>query len=241
MSNLSVYAAIDIKSGQCVRMSQGRVNEMTIYSDDPTAMALEWVDQGAAGLHVVDIDGAFAGKPLQIGVMERIVDLVDVPVSIGGGFRTKEDIDRAIQTGADRVVIGTGAIGDPYYMKGLAELYGEKLSVAIDARDGFVQVNGWVENTNLRASDLASVVADCGIKSIVYTDTSRDGMMRGADHEVVGEFCRAVDCNVVASGGISSEVDMRNLHALACDNLVGVVVGKALYEKQVSLAQLAIA
>jgi phosphoribosylformimino-5-aminoimidazole carboxamide ribotide isomerase len=238
MSDLSIYVAIDIRSGQCVRLSQGKVNEMTVYSDDPVAMALEWVDQGATGLHVTDLDGAFSGKSLQIGMLERIVNMVDVPVSIGGGFRTKEDIDRAVQTGADTIVIGTGAIGDPYYMRGLAEVYGDKLSVAIDARDGFVQVNGWIENTNLKASDLASVVADCGIDTIMYTDASRDGMMRGADHRTTGEFCKNVRCNVVASGGISSPEDIRNLEGLGCDNLIGVVVGKALYEKQVTLADL---
>jgi len=238
MSDLEIYAAIDIKAGQCVRLTQGKANDMTVYSDDPVAMALEWVDQGASGLHVVDLDGAFSGKPLQIAILERIASAVDVPISIGGGFQTRTDIDRAIQTGADRVVIGTGAIGDPYYMNDLADVYGSQLAVAIDARDGFVQVNDWVENTNLKASDLASVVASCGVETIIYTDASRDGMMRGADHETVGEFCNDVPCKVVAVGGISSPDDISNLKGLGCGNLVGVVVGKALYEKQVTLKAL---
>lgn len=238
MSSLKIYAAIDIKDGKCVRLVQGKANDMTVYSDDPLAMARKWIDEGADGLHVVDLDGAFKGMPVHMDVVERLVKSVDVPVSIGGGLRSVEHIDRAMATGAHRVVIGTVAIGDPFYMKRLTERYEERLAVAIDSRDGFVQVRGWIENTNLRAADLAASVAEFGVQTIMYTDTSRDGMMRGADCDTIGTFCDEVPCKIIASGGVASQSDIRDLQALEKPNMIGVVVGKALYENQVTLSAL---
>ncbi|MFT5123052.1 MAG: phosphoribosylformimino-5-aminoimidazole carboxamide ribotide isomerase [Kiritimatiellia bacterium] len=238
MSQLKIYASIDIMDGKCVRLAQGKAHDMTVYSDDPLSMAHKWIEGGADGLHIVDLDGAFKGEPVHLDVLKRIIDSVDVPVTIGGGLRTVEHLDLAMDTKAHRVMIGTAAIGDPYYMKGLTERYDERLAVAIDSCDGFVQVRGWIENTNLRAVDLASAVAEFGVRTIMYTDTSRDGLMRGADVQTIGAFCDDVNGEIVVSGGISSQEDIRNLQNLEKPNLSGVVVGRALYENQITLQSL---
>jgi phosphoribosylformimino-5-aminoimidazole carboxamide ribotide isomerase len=201
-------------------------------------MALHWVNAGARYLHVVDLDGAFRGKPVHGEIVARIVKAVKVPVEVGGGLRTDDDVDGILDCGVARVIIGTRAWAEPGELERLVRKYGERLVVGIDAKGGRVQVKGWTETTTETASDLARRADAIGVKCIIYTDTSRDGMLEGVNAAAVGVICRAVKCSVIASGGISSAADMRFLRDLNCPNLAGAIVGKALYEGRVKLLDL---
>lgn len=233
-----VIPAIDLKDGKCVRLTQGRADSVKVYADDPVAMAHQWVEQGATYLHVVDLDGAFQGHPVHTDTIDRIVEAIDIPVEVGGGLRTNEDIQALLDVGVDRAIIGTRAVAEPTALEKLAVTFGKGVAVGIDARDGRVQVKGWVETTQMKAVDLALEVARCGIQTIIYTDTARDGMLRGVNADAMRAMCDAVKCGVVASGGVSSPDDVERLCGLGCANLVGAIVGKALYEQSTSLDKL---
>jgi phosphoribosylformimino-5-aminoimidazole carboxamide ribotide isomerase len=236
---IKIIPAIDLKSGKCVRLRQGLANEETVYSDSPSEMAKHWVKEGGEFLHVVDLDGAFEGKPVHADVLTAICETIDIPVEIGGGIRTDEDIESLLATGVTRVILGTRACEHPEELARLVEKFGgERIAVGIDARDGMVQTKGWVETTDVVAVDLAKQVDAAGVGTLIYTDTSRDGMMDGVNAFEMGKICSAVACDVVASGGVSSVEDMKRLAALNCDNLVGAIVGKALYEETVTIRQL---
>jgi len=236
---ITIIPAIDLKSGKCVRLKQGLANEETVYSDSPTEMAKHWANEGGEFLHVVDLDGAFAGKPVHAGVLRKICETIDIPVEIGGGIRTDEDIETLLATGVTRVILGTRACEHPEELARLVEKFGgERIAVGIDARDGKVQTKGWVKTTDVLAVDLAKQVYAAGIGTLIYTDTSRDGMMDGVNAFEMGKICSAVKCNVVASGGVSSVEDIKRLSALNCANLVGAIVGKALYEETITIKQL---
>jgi phosphoribosylformimino-5-aminoimidazole carboxamide ribotide isomerase len=202
-------------------------------------MARRWTKDGGEFLHVVDLDGAFQGRPVHAEVLREICAAIDIPVEIGGGIRTDEDIEALLATGAARVILGTRACEHPEELARLVEKFGgKKIAVGIDARNGKVQTKGWVETTTVNAVDLAKKAAAAGIGTIIYTDTSRDGMLEGVNAFEMGKICSAVDCGVVASGGVSGVEDIKRLAALNCGNLVGAVVGKALYEGAVSIKQL---
>ena len=237
-THLTILPAIDLKDGRCVRLRQGRAEEQTVYSDDPAAMAAHWRAEGAEWLHVVDLDGAFQGRPVHLEALRRIVAAAGVPVEAGGGLRTDADIERVLETGVARVILGTRACAAPEELRRLAGRHGERLAVGIDARDGFVQVKGWTETTALRAVELARRVDAEGVRTLIVTDTSRDGMLEGTNVESMGEICAAVACRVIASGGVSSVADVRALAALGRPNLAGAIVGKALYEGAVRLREL---
>jgi phosphoribosylformimino-5-aminoimidazole carboxamide ribotide isomerase len=238
MSRVHVIPAIDLKGGQCVRLRQGRADEVTVYGEDPVAMAAHWVSEGAGYLHVVDLDGAFEGRPVHCDIIRRIVEAVPVPVQTGGGLRTDEDLARVLDTGVDRAILGTRAFADPDGLRRAVAAHAGRVAVGIDARDGRVQVKGWTETTDESATDLARQAAEMGVQTIVYTDTATDGMLQGTNIAAMDEVCRAVSCNVVASGGISSVADMTGLRALGHENLVGAIVGKALYEGRITLREL---
>ncbi|NCC52514.1 MAG: 1-(5-phosphoribosyl)-5-[(5-phosphoribosylamino)methylideneamino]imidazole-4-carboxamide isomerase [Spartobacteria bacterium] len=233
-----VIPAIDLKGGRCVRLRQGRAEEETVYAVDPVAMGLRWQDEGARFLHVVDLDGAFEGHPVHDEVVIRIAGALDIPVEIGGGVRTEEQIDRYLNEGVNRVILGTRACADPDGLGRMITRFGAGLAVGIDARDGLVQVKGWTETTGTGAVDLARQLDRAGIQTIIYTDTARDGMLQGVNAEAMRAMCAAVSCQVVASGGVSAVADMQALRALDKHNLVGAIVGKALYEGTVSLKEL---
>jgi len=238
MSDVMVMPAIDLKGGRCVRLCQGRAEEETIYADDPIAMGRKWQEDGAQFLHVVDLDGAFEGKPVHDEVIIRIAQDLDIPVEVGGGLRTDEQIDRYLEAGLHRVILGTRACEDPEGLRQMAQRFGAGLAVGIDARDGMVQVKGWTETTSTGAVELAQQLDQAGIRTIIYTDTARDGMLDGVNAEAMAAMCDAVDCDIVASGGVSAVSDMIALRALNRDNLVGAIVGKALYEGMVTLEEL---
>jgi phosphoribosylformimino-5-aminoimidazole carboxamide ribotide isomerase len=237
-NNFIIFPAIDLKDGKCVRLKQGRAEDKTVYADDPVAMACRWQDEGARFLHVVDLDGAFEGKPVHGDVVASIADALDIPVEIGGGIRTDEHIGWYLERGVERVILGTRACAHPDDLKVLVEAHGAGLAVGIDARDGRVQVSGWTETTAMDAVELAVRMDEMGVKTIIYTDTSRDGMMKGVNADSTGALCDAVGCDIVASGGVSTVEDVRTLKALGKANLVGAIVGKALYEGAVSLDDL---
>ncbi len=233
-----ILPAIDLKGGRCVRLRQGRADEATVYADDPVAMARRWEAEGGAYLHVVDLDGAFAGKPVHIDVIAKITQAVSIPVEVGGGLRTDDDVRRLLDAGAARAIIGTRAWSDPDALRALVATYGERVAVGIDARDGLVQVKGWVETTDLRVVDLAERMDQLGVQTLIVTDTATDGMMKGTNVAGMDAVCAAVSCDVIASGGVTSPADVTALVDLRRPNLVGAIVGKALYEGATSLAAL---
>jgi phosphoribosylformimino-5-aminoimidazole carboxamide ribotide isomerase len=236
---ITVIPAIDLKDGKCVRLRQGVAEDQTVYSGSPVEMALHWVKEGGSFLHVVDLDGAFEGYPVHTDVLRKICENVEIPVEIGGGIRTDEDIDTLLATGVARVILGTRACEHPEELTRLVEKFGsDQIAVGVDARNGKVQTKGWVETTDVLAGDLAKQVDAAGVGTIIYTDTSRDGMLDGVNAFEMGKICSAVCCNVVASGGISSAEDIKRLAALNCDNLTGAIVGKALYEETVTVKDL---
>ena len=233
---LTILPAIDLKGGQCVRLRQGRADDVTVYSADPVDMALHWQAEGGDYLHVVDLDGAFEGRPVHVDVIQRMVEALTIPVEVGGGLRTDEDIERILDTGVDRVILGTRAYASPATLAPLIERFGPRLVVGIDARDGQVQVQGWTETTAMQATDLAARMGAMGVQTIIYTDTARDGMLEGVNAEAMAAMCDATSGHVIASGGVSSVADIQALTALQRPNLVGAIVGKALYEKRVTIA-----
>ncbi len=238
MQDFIVIPAIDLKDGRCVRLRQGRAEEQTVYSEDPVQMAESWVAQGAARLHLVDLDGAFRGQPVHTDVIRAIAAAVPVPVQVGGGLRTREQMRDLLDSGVSRVIIGTGACGSETELAGLASEFGAKLAVGIDARDGRVRVKGWTENASMDFLEMARRAAENGVKTIIYTNIATDGMLKGPDLSGLRAVCRKVDCSVIASGGVSTAADVLSLRALGAGNLVGVIVGKALYEGTVTLTEL---
>ena len=238
MNNFLVIPAIDLKGGRCVRLRQGRAEDVTVYSDDPVDMARRWVADGAQYLHVVDLDGAFEGRPAHSEVIARIARAVPIPIEVGGGLRTEADIRSVLACGADRAIVGTRALQDPAVLSTWAGEFGAHLAVGIDARNGLVQIRGWVETTGMRAGDLAAAADNAGVKTLIYTDTATDGMLGGVNAKAVDEICAAVRCQVIASGGVSSVADIRSLRKFGRTNLAGAIVGKALYEGTVQFAEL---
>ena len=233
-----ILPAIDLKDGKCVRLRQGKAEDCTVYSDDPVQMARRWADEGGEYLHVVDLDGAFKGSPANVEVIRAIVAAIDIPVEVGGGLRTDADVRKLLDAGVSRAIIGTRAISDRDGMRALVGEFGDKIAVGIDARDGKVQVKGWVETTDTDAVMLASELDAMGVATLIYTDTSRDGMLKGVNLDAVARFCDAVGCQVVASGGVTGRDDISGLLGLRKSNLCGVIVGKALYDGRVDLAEI---
>ena len=237
-----ILPAIDLKDGKCVRLRQGRADDVTVYGDDPAAQAKDWADQGGQELHVVDLDGAFAGTPKHAEVIARIIKAFGGPVEVGGGIRTPEALNAVIEAGATRAIIGSAALEDPEFLTQALELYGDKIAVGIDARNGFVQTKGWVETTKTLATDLAAAVAKAGAKTIIYTDTATDGMLGGPNLTQMAAICDAAPtCQITASGGVSSPFDVEDLKALERPNLRAAIVGKALYDGRTTLRDMNIA
>jgi len=219
-------------------LRQGRADDATVYSNDPVDMAKHWVDEGGEYLHVVDLDGAFQGKPAHLETIGRIAEAIPIPVEVGGGLRTDDDIRRLLDVGVDRAIIGTRAFADPDSLAETVVQFGDHVAVGIDARDGRVQVKGWVETTDMLAVDLARKADEVGVKTLIVTDTATDGMMVGTNVAAMDEVCRAVSCSVIASGGVTTPDDVHALTALGHDNLYGAIVGKALYEESTTLREM---
>ncbi len=239
---MTILPAIDLKDGKCVRLRQGRADDVTIYGDDPAQQARDWREQGGRELHVVDLDGAFAGTPRHAETIRRIIEAFGGPVEVGGGLRTPDALRAVIEAGAARAIIGSAALEDPEFLTRALELYGDRIAVGIDARDGFVQTKGWVTTTDVKATDLAAAVAKAGAKTIIYTDTATDGMLGGPNLTQMAAICDAAPtCQVTASGGVSSPYDIENLRALGRANLRAAIVGKALYDGRTTLREMNLA
>ena len=237
-----ILPAIDLKDGKCVRLRQGRADDVTVYGDDPAQQARDWADQGGRELHVVDLDGAFAGTPKHAEVIRRIIEAFRGPVEVGGGIRNLDTLRSVIEAGATRAIIGSAALEDPEFLTAAYEEVGDKIAVGIDARNGFVQTKGWVETTQVKAPDLASAVAKIGIKTIIYTDIATDGMLGGPNLSQMAAICDAAPtCQITASGGVSSPYDVQNLKALERPNLRAAIVGKALYDGRTTLREMNVA
>ena len=234
-----ILPAIDLKDGRCVRLRQGRADDVTVYGNDPAAQAADWRAQGGQELHVVDLDGAFAGEPKHAEVIRRIIEAFGGPVEVGGGIRTPKTLAAVLEAGAARAIIGSAALDDPEFLSSSVETYGDRIAVGIDARGGFVQTKGWVETTAVKAVDLAKAVAAAGVKTIIYTDTATDGMLGGPNLAQMAAICDAAPtCDSTASGGVSSSRDVANLIALGRPNLRAAIVGKALYDGRTTLAEM---
>ena len=229
--------AIDLKDGKCVRLRQGRMEDSTIFSDDPVAMAERWVRAGARRLHVVDLNGAFAGQPVNAQVIRRIAQTFpDLPIQVGGGIRDEQAIDAYLDAGVQFVIIGTKAVQEPHFINDLCLEYPGHIIVGLDAKDGRVAVNGWSKLSKHNVIDLAQIFERYGVEAIVYTDISRDGMMQGVNVDATVRLAQAIGIPVIASGGVSTLDDVRALCAVEQEGIMGAIIGRALYEGGIDLA-----
>jgi phosphoribosylformimino-5-aminoimidazole carboxamide ribotide isomerase len=230
--------AIDLKEGKCVRLRQGRMEDDTVFSDDPVAVAGRWVDAGARRLHLVDLDGAFAGKPKNADVIHAIVQAYpDVPVQIGGGIRDEDTIQAYLEAGVEYVIIGTKAVSEPHFVRDVAIEFPGHIIVGLDAKDGKVAIDGWSKLSRHDVIDLAKKFEALGVSAIIYTDISRDGMMQGVNVEATANLARAIKIPVIASGGITNIDDIRALGEVAHEGIMGAITGRAIYEGTLDFAE----
>ena len=232
-----VIPAIDLKEGKCVRLEQGLMDKDTVFNDNPAAQARAWQDQGAEMLHIVDLDGAFAGQPRNRDAIEAIVKAITIPSQLGGGIRDMATIEAYLSLGLSRVIIGTAAQRNPELVREACAKFPGKIVVGIDAKNGMVAVQGWAEVTDITAVDLARKFEGFGVSAIIYTDISRDGMLQGPNLEATKSLAEAVSIPVIASGGVSSLTDIRNLMAIEKSGVSGVITGKAVYTGAIRLAE----
>jgi phosphoribosylformimino-5-aminoimidazole carboxamide ribotide isomerase len=222
--------AIDLKGGQCVRLRQGRMDDVTVFSDDPVTMAKRWEDEGAARIHIVDLDGAVKGSPINIAVVEAMTAAVKVPVQVGGGIRDEETVQRYLNAGVQYVIIGTKAVNAPHFLHDLCLEFPRHIIVGLDAKDGRVALNGWAKLTGHDVIETALHCERDGVEAIIYTDIAKDGMMQGFSVESTRNLARALKTPVIASGGVSSLDDIHKLKELESEGVAGAVIGRALYQ-----------
>ncbi len=230
--------AIDLKEGKCVRLRQGRMEDDTVFSDDPVAVAAKWVELGAKRIHLVDLDGAFAGKPKNADIIHAIVEAFpDVPVQIGGGIRDEDTIQGYLNAGVQFVIIGTKAVTEPHFISDVGVEFPGHIIVGLDAKDGKVAIDGWSKLSKHDVIDLAQQFESDGIEAIIYTDISRDGMMKGVNVEATAKLARAIHIPVIASGGITNMDDIHALGNVAEDGIMGAITGRAIYEGTLDFAE----
>lgn len=229
-----LYPAIDLKDGQCVRLLRGEMSDATVFNDNPAAQARAFVDAGCQWVHLVDLNGAFAGAPVNSAAVEAILGAIDVPAQLGGGIRDLATIEAWLDKGLSRVILGTIAVRDPDLVRTAAVAFPGQVAVGIDARGGMVAVEGWAETTDLSALDLARRFEDAGVAALIYTDIDRDGAMQGPNVAATAALAKAVQIPVIASGGVSSLDDLRALKACGA-RLDGVISGRALYDGAIDL------
>lgn len=229
--------AIDLKDGKCVRLRQGRMDEETVFADDPLDMAKKWVDAGARRLHLIDLNGAFAGKPVNADVIHRIAEAYpEVPIQVGGGIRDEDTVQLYLDAGVQYVIIGTRAVSAPHFVNDLCLEFPGHIIVGLDAKDGKVAIDGWSKLSNHDVIDMAQHFERDGVEAIIYTDISRDGMMQGVNVEATAKLAAEISIPVIASGGISTLEDILAIQTVADEGVIGTIIGRALYEGTVDLA-----
>ena len=230
--------AIDLKDGQCVRLQQGDMNRVTTFNTDPVAQAVHWLEQGARRLHLVDLNGAFAGKPKNLGVVKEILQEIDgeIPVQLGGGIRDLDTIEQYIDAGMRYVIIGTAAVKNPGFLADACSAFGGHIIVGLDAKDGKVATDGWSKLTGHEVTTLAKKYEDLGVESIIYTDIGRDGMLSGVNIEATVRLSQASSIPVIASGGLSNMADIEQLCAVEEEGVIGVIAGRAIYSGDLDFA-----
>lgn len=235
---MMIYPAIDLKDGQCVRLVEGRADQKTVYSSEPARVALGFQAAGAGYLHIVDLDGAFRGSPQNGAAIQAIAAAIDIPFQVGGGLRSREDVKQALTLGAERVIIGTRAVSSPDFVKELLDSFGpERIVLGLDSRDGKVAVQGWVEVSSLEAVEFGRHMHALGIRTAVYTDISRDGRLSGPNIEAVKSMLEKTGLRIIASGGVSTLDNIRELKVLEPAGIDGAIVGKALYDGKMDLSE----
>jgi len=232
-----LFPAIDLKEGLAVRLEQGDMARATIFHRDPAAQARAFEQQGFEYLHVVDLDGAFAGKPMNAAAVDRILEMISIPVQLGGGVRDTATVESWLEKGIDRVIIGTAAVRDPPFVKQVARDYPGRIAVGLDARDGNVAVEGWAETSQLSVLDIARRFEDVGVSAIVYTDIARDGMLKGLNLDATIALAESISIPVIASGGLASIEDIKAMLSPCAGKLAGAIAGRALYDGRLDAAE----
>lgn len=227
-----ILPAIDIKGGHCVRLSQGKEDQETKYFDDPVEVAKMWVSQGAKYLHIIDLDGAFGDSDVNFDIIKNMREAVDIPIEVGGGIRSVEIAEKYLNAGIDRVIIGTMAVNEPEKIRELVEKHGQKIAVSVDCKEDKVAVKGWVEETEIDVYKFCETLKEMGVKTIIHTDISKDGMLTGPNVEVLRNLQERIGDNIIAAGGVSSMEDLKALEAI---ELYGAITGKALYEGRIKM------
>jgi len=231
-----IIPAIDLKRGRCVRLWQGKEDRETVYSEDPLAIARMWIRKGAQRLHIVDLDGAFRGKPVHLEIVEKIAREVDVPIEFGGGIREKAILDDVFARGVDYAIIGTRALFFDF-VKDVCLEFGDKIIISIDTRQDKILAEGWKKESSLKAEELMKGLAGLGVKTIIFTDTTRDGTLGGVNIKLIQEFLEIANIEVIIAGGVASLADIRKLTELGGRGPAGVIIGKALYDGRVKLEE----
>ncbi|WP_102344906.1 1-(5-phosphoribosyl)-5-[(5-phosphoribosylamino)methylideneamino]imidazole-4-carboxamide isomerase [Bacillus sp. Marseille-P3661] len=235
--SFTIYPAIDMRGGKCVRLLQGDYDKETVYGDSPFDMAKVFADEGAEWIHMVDLDGAKAGKRVNDEYVLQVANNLNVKVQIGGGIRTEEDVAYYLENGVSRVILGSAAISDPDFVKAMLKKYGEKIAIGIDAKNGYVATEGWLNTSNVKATDLGKELAAAGAEVFIFTDIATDGMLSGPNIHANAELADATGKQVIASGGVSSLQDLIELKKYAAKGVGGAIVGKALYTKQFTVKE----
>ena len=232
-----ILPAIDLRGGNCVRLVKGDFKQETIYSEHPEEIALRWEGEGAEFLHVVDLDGALAGEPQNMDAIKQILQAVTIPVEVGGGIRSMESIDRLLSIGVSRVILGSVAVHKEELVQEACSSYGNRIVVGIDAKKGIVATDGWEKSASISAVELAKKLGAFGLETIIYTDISRDGTLSGVNVTETAHLARASGIKVIASGGVKSISDIEELKKRECDGIIGVIVGKSIYEGTLTLTE----
>ncbi|ENI8845737.1 1-(5-phosphoribosyl)-5-[(5-phosphoribosylamino)methylideneamino]imidazole-4-carboxamide isomerase [Listeria monocytogenes] len=232
---MQIFPAIDLKNGQCVRLFQGDFSKKTVVNEDPIAQAKAFTTDGATYLHIVDLDGALEGRPINLEVIQKMKTTAKIPVQVGGGIRSMAQVDYYLESGIDRVIIGSAALTDPGFLRAAVQKYGAKIAAGIDAKNGLVATRGWLDVSQVNYLDLAKQMEEVGVTTIIYTDISCDGTLTGPNLEQMANLKEHVKVNLIASGGVSSRAD---LEALAKLGLYGTIAGKALYNRQISMSDI---
>ncbi|NSL53305.1 1-(5-phosphoribosyl)-5-[(5-phosphoribosylamino)methylideneamino]imidazole-4-carboxamide isomerase [Calidifontibacillus erzurumensis] len=237
MMAFTIYPAIDMRGGKCVRLLQGDYNKETVYADSPFEVAKSFADEGATWIHMVDLDGAKAGQRVNHEHVLQVVQNLNVNVQIGGGIRTEDDVAFYLNNGVSRVILGSAAISNPDFVKKMLQTYGKKIAIGIDAKDGYVATEGWLNTSNVKATELGKTLAEAGAEVFIFTDIATDGMLSGPNIKAVVEMAEATGKQVIASGGVSKLDDLVRLKQYSASGVAGAIVGKALYTKQFTVRE----